>query len=541
MGAPLAYRLALAMAATLVGLAVLSGAASASTVACSTSGSITIDDGTHTLTGHASCTGAVAIPEGVTAVDAYALWNARITGLTVPSTVTSIGSSAFGAMDLLTGITVAPTNPNFSSDAVGTLFNKSQTALIQYPLGRPETTYAIPPTVLSLGENSFFMAYHLERMEIPASVTSMGQATFRNTTNLARVTFASGSQLTTVGQDVFYLATGLTDIAFPPSLTTIGQWAFIGASNLQRVTIPPNVTSIGFEAFKDATHLSRIEFQGAAAPTVASGAFTGTAAGATAYRTATSTGWGASPWNGLLLGYYLPAPSAPVAEAGDRSATVTVAAAGFGPAPDAYVVRAVEDATRTCTVTAPATSCTVTGLTVGTSYTFTATASTASPALTSDASAASNAIAVVAGFLTAATASPTTATTASSSAAPLRMRTPEVNASATAITSSFVAETAGTVTQVGIGAAARRSTRGTGLKACAVTQTVAREGTVTLTCRLTNAARRALAVRALPVTLVTTFTPASGAPVQSITSITLARTAAKQASSPSTTPSAVTG
>ena len=67
------------------------------------------------------------------------------------------------------------------------------------------------------------------------------------------------------------------------------------------------------------------------------------------------------------------APLAPVAVAGDGQATITVAA-GAGVTPTAYTVTAVQDNTKTCTVTGAAGSCTITGLTNGTSYTFTATA-----------------------------------------------------------------------------------------------------------------------------------------------------------------------
>lgn len=67
------------------------------------------------------------------------------------------------------------------------------------------------------------------------------------------------------------------------------------------------------------------------------------------------------------------APAAPTATAGDARATVSWAA----PAQDGgfpittYMVEAVEDPSRNCTVTAPATSCEITGLTNGVARTFT--------------------------------------------------------------------------------------------------------------------------------------------------------------------------
>ena len=81
----------------------------------------------------------------------------------------------------------------------------------------------------------------------------------------------------------------------------------------------------------------------------------------------------------------------PTGVAGDGQVTVTVAA-GMGGTPASFVVSAVSDATKTCTVTGSSGSCVVTGLTNGTEYRFiatatnstgTSTASTASAAVTS--------------------------------------------------------------------------------------------------------------------------------------------------------------
>ena len=85
-------------------------------------------------------------------------------------------------------------------------------------------------------------------------------------------------------------------------------------------------------------------------------------------------------------------PLQPTVVSGDEQVTVSVAA-GSGGTPASYTVSAspqVGGVTKTCTVTVPATSCIVTGLTSGTAYTFTATATNTTG--TSAASAASAAV-----------------------------------------------------------------------------------------------------------------------------------------------------
>ena len=86
-------------------------------------------------------------------------------------------------------------------------------------------------------------------------------------------------------------------------------------------------------------------------------------------------------------------PSAPTAVAGEEKATVTAPvvtpSARYG-TPTSFVITAVGDPSRTCTVTLPATTCDVTGLTPGTTYTFTAEARLST--WTSAPSTASNAV-----------------------------------------------------------------------------------------------------------------------------------------------------
>jgi LPXTG-motif cell wall-anchored protein len=105
-------------------------------------------------------------------------------------------------------------------------------------------------------------------------------------------------------------------------------------------------------------------------------------------------------------------PGTPTATAGNGQATVQISPPTSGDDPVSYLVTASPGGA-TCSITAPAISCTVTGLTNGTAYTFSSTATNAGG--TSAASASSNSV-------TPSTPTPTTAaTTAPASTTPAVM------------------------------------------------------------------------------------------------------------------------
>jgi hypothetical protein len=68
--------------------------------------------------------------------------------------VTSIGDRAFVGCTSLTSITVDPNNRNYCS-IDGNLYTKDQKTLIQYAIGKTDTTFVIPDSVTSIGNYTF--------------------------------------------------------------------------------------------------------------------------------------------------------------------------------------------------------------------------------------------------------------------------------------------------------------------------------------------------------------------------------------------------
>lgn len=217
-----------------------------------------------------------------------------LTSITIPSTTTTIESLAFGGCYSLYDIKVDEANSHFTA-ADGILYDKEKTALLACPAFR--TSVSIPASVTTIGSGAFAMNSSLQSVSMPSVVTvddwafsectslksiempsvktigksafdgnsfmesvkmpvaeAIGPQAFYGCSSLSSVEMPSAK---TIGNQAFCDCTNLSSVSMPVA-ETIGDYAFEYCESLMSVDIPGSVTAIGDYAFVRCTSLSEV-------------------------------------------------------------------------------------------------------------------------------------------------------------------------------------------------------------------------------------------------------------------------------------------
>ena len=183
------------------------------------------------------------IPSGVTTIADYAFYCSKLTEIVIPTTVTSIGDSAFEYCYSLMRVEIGGGVTSIGDYA---FYNCNNLTSVQ-----------IPNSVTSIGDYAFYNCNGLTGVWIPNSVISIGKSAFKECDGLTNVEISNG--VMSIGDHAFEACDRLTSVRIPASVTSIGNGAFCHCNILASITVSENNTaykSIGGNLYsKDGTTL----------------------------------------------------------------------------------------------------------------------------------------------------------------------------------------------------------------------------------------------------------------------------------------------
>lgn len=219
----------------------------------------------------------VNVPEGVTDLN-YTFYGFKdLIRVTLPTRLTSIGSSTFESCTNLILVEVPEGVTNIGKRA---FYECTSLASVTLPESltkiddqafyncRMSAVY-ISENVAFIGDSAFYGCRNLTAVTLPEGLTEIGSGAFSSCSSLASVdlpqnltVISSGAfsycgltsvkipdGVTAIGGSAFSWCRNLTDVSIPDGVTTIGANAFCGCESLPSITIPQAVTSIGDQAF----------------------------------------------------------------------------------------------------------------------------------------------------------------------------------------------------------------------------------------------------------------------------------------------------
>lgn len=128
----------------------------------------------------------IVFPDSLTSIGVSAFTNcSSLTSIKIPKNLTTIDDFAFSACSNLSEFIVDPKNPSFSSED-GVLFDKNMETLLTCPTAK-SGTYSIPSNVTSIGSSAFSGCENLTSIIISNSVTTINYGAFYGCSNLTSV------------------------------------------------------------------------------------------------------------------------------------------------------------------------------------------------------------------------------------------------------------------------------------------------------------------------------------------------------------------
>lgn len=208
----------------------------------------------------------LSIREGTRLIAASAFFYCYVTEITIPNSVTHIGSNPFTNTFWFDNqpdgvLYIDNCCVGYKGAVIGDLIFNENTRLIAdwaFHACDSLTSVTIPNSITSIGRRMFSACENLTSVTIPNSITSIDDNAFVNCWSLTEINIPNS--VTSIGECAFAIS-GLTSVVIPNSVTSIGVGAFGDCSDLTSVTIGNSVKKIGDRAFDKCSNMKELRIE----------------------------------------------------------------------------------------------------------------------------------------------------------------------------------------------------------------------------------------------------------------------------------------
>lgn len=207
-------------------------------------------------------TGAIALPSTLQTIgDSAFARDSSVTSFTIPETLKSIGDQAFGYTDATIEKVVFASDATVNNQAfynasglkeVEIHTNRLGTGIFDSATGLTKAT--LGEEVTALPENTFVDASSLATLVFSTNLTELGPSSLSGTTALKSFDF---SHITKIGEAAFR-ESGLTSAVIPSTVTDFGESVFEDASELTEVTLNNTFDVLPSSTFQGTSKLSKV-------------------------------------------------------------------------------------------------------------------------------------------------------------------------------------------------------------------------------------------------------------------------------------------
>jgi len=196
------------------------------------------------------------IVDSITKIGDYAFYAYNdLAEIIIPESVTSAGSNVFYSCNKLEKISIPKTLTNIEdlgltwSSYLKTAGPIGSGANIEFGWDK------------SIPNKAFYNCKYLTQIDIPATITTIGEYAFSYCNSLQEIIIPEG--VTTIGRYAFRECSKITDIIIPKGVKSIKNSCFINCKSLTNITIPEEIVNIETSAFKNCAKLTSVTIDSA--------------------------------------------------------------------------------------------------------------------------------------------------------------------------------------------------------------------------------------------------------------------------------------